>query len=86
VPYIPTAKERKHGRFWKLARVPVAVVALSVITVIYTMFRQLYVVPEAEVRITTEVTFGMLAFAIMNAVFMSGRMYAAWIDRERDTK
>jgi cellulose synthase/poly-beta-1,6-N-acetylglucosamine synthase-like glycosyltransferase len=83
VPYIPTAKERKRGRFWKLARVPITILALSIITVIYTIFMQLYVVPEPEVRITTEVTFGMIAFTIMNAIFMSGRIYAAWIDRER---
>ena len=33
---------------------------------------------------TTEVTFGMLFFMCMNAVLMSGRLYAAWVDRERD--
>lgn len=83
VPYIPTAKERRQGRFWKLARVPIVIVALSVITLVYTVFMQLYIVPEPEVRITTEVTFGMLTFTVMNAIFMSGRIYAAWIDRER---
>ena len=83
VPYIPTAKERRRGRFWKLARVPIAVVALSAITILYTLYRRLFIVPEAEVRITTEVTFGMLGFTIINTILMSGRIYAAWIDRER---
>jgi cellulose synthase (UDP-forming) len=84
VPYIPTAKERHRGRFWKLARVPLVVIVLSLATVLWTIFRQLFVVPESEVRITTEVTLGMLFFMIMNAILMSGRLYAAWVDRERE--
>jgi hypothetical protein len=83
VPYIPTAKERRRGRFWKLARVPIVVVALSVATLLFTAVRQLYFVPESEVLITTEVTFGMVTFTLLNAILMSGRLYAAWIDRER---
>lgn len=83
VPYIPTAKERKRGRFLTLARVPLAVLTLSVLTVIRTIYLQLYVVPESEVLITTEVTLGMVTFAMINAVLMSGRLYAAWVDRDR---
>jgi cellulose synthase (UDP-forming) len=83
VPYIPTAKERHRGRFWTLARIPLIVIVLSVVTVLWTLFRQLFVLPESEVRITTEVTLGMLFFMIMNAILMSGRLYAAWVDRER---
>ncbi len=83
VPYIPTSKERKRGNFWRLARVPLTVLIISVLTAVWTVFRQLFVVPEAEVRITTEVTAGMLLFLICNTVLMSGRIYAAWADRER---
>jgi cellulose synthase (UDP-forming) len=83
VPYIPTAKERRRARFWMLARVPVAMLVASLLTVIWTAYQQLYVVPESEVLITTEVTLGMLGFAIINAVLMSGRLYAAWNDRAR---
>lgn len=82
VPYIPTAKERRRGRFWKLARLPMMIIALSALAVIWTAFLQLFVIPESEVRITTEVTFGMIAFAVMNTILMGGRVYAAWIDRE----
>jgi len=84
VPYIPTSKERLRGNFWRLARVPLLVIALSAVTVGWTLFRQLYIVAESEVRITTEVTFGMLLFLLSNAVLMAGRVYAAWIDRERE--
>ena len=83
VPYIPTAKERRRGRFWKLARVPLAMMVVSLITIAWTAYLQLYVVPESEVLITTEVTLGMVTFAMINAVLMSGRLYAAWVDRDR---
>ena len=83
VPYIPTAKERRRGSFWRLARVPLVMLLASVITVAWTFYRQLYVVPESEVLITTEVTLGMVTFATINAVLMSGRLYAAWVDRTR---
>ena len=72
------------GRFWRLARVPMVVILVSVGTAMWTAWKELYLLPESEVRITTEVTFGMLFFMTMNAVLMSGRVYAAWIDRERE--
>ena len=83
VPYIPTAKERQRTRFWKLAWVPAGIMALSIVTCGWTFYRELFVLPESEVRITTVVTFGMLSFVLMNMVLMSGRLYAAWVDRER---
>lgn len=83
VPYVPTAKERQRGDFWKLARVPLLLLALSVAAILWTIYLQLWVLPESEVLITTEVTFGMTAFALMNAVMMSGRLFAAWTDRDR---
>ncbi len=86
VPYIPTAKERKRGSFWRLSRTPVAIVLASAATLVWTAFLQLFIVSEAEVRMTTEVTLGMVAFTILNAIFMSGRIYAAWQDREQDDK
>jgi cellulose synthase (UDP-forming) len=81
VPYIPTAKERRRADFWSLARLPVAVLVLSAVAIAWTLYAQLYLIPESEVLITTEVTLGMVAFALINAVLMSGRLYAAWTDR-----
>jgi cellulose synthase (UDP-forming) len=82
VPYIPTAKERRRGNLWRMAAVPLAVVLLSLATMGWALFRRLYRMPEAEVRITTEATAGMLVFAALNAVLMSGRLYAAWKDSD----
>lgn len=83
VPYVPTVKERRRANFWRLARLPLLLIIFSAITVTWTVFMQLFVVPEPEVLITTEVTFGMLMFLLANVVLMSGRIYAAWVDRER---
>ncbi|HEY0158738.1 MAG TPA: glycosyltransferase family 2 protein [Thermoanaerobaculia bacterium] len=83
VPYIPTAKQRRRARFWVSARLPLAVLVVSLLAVLWTGYLQLYVLPESEVLITTEVTLGMVTFATMNALLMSGRLYAAWVDRAR---
>jgi len=80
VPYIPTAKERRRGNFLRLAAVPLALVALSLGTVGWTIVRRLTVASEAEVRITTEVTVGMIGFVVVNVAFMGGRLWAAWTD------
>jgi cellulose synthase (UDP-forming) len=85
VPYIPTAKERRRGNFLHLAKVPLSVVLLSIATVVWTVLRRLRLMPEAEVRITTEAAAGMLAFLAVNVAFASGRLYAAWTD-SRPTK
>ena len=83
VPYIPTAKTRRRVNFWRLARLPLAMLVISLLTIVWTAYLQLYVMPESEVLITTEVTLGMVTFAMVNAVLMSGRLYAAWVDRDR---
>lgn len=83
VPYIPTAKERRRSRFWILARLPLAVMIICLASIAWTVYAQLYVMPESEVLITTEVTLGMVFFAMINALLMSGRLYAAWTDRDR---
>ena len=82
VPYIPTPKSRRTGSFRTLAGVPLVLVAASVAALLWTAYRRLLVVPESEVRITTELTLGMAAFALLNVVLMSGRIYAAWKGRE----
>ncbi len=82
VPYIPTAKERQRGNFRSMAIVPLSVVMLSVASMVWTVIHRLRFASEAEVRITTEATAGMLAFVAINIAFMSGRLYAAWTDSQ----
>ena len=83
VPYIPTSKEKRTGSFWKLARVPLLLILLSLAAVSWTAYRILFVLSEGQVRISTEVTLGMAGFLAINSIFSSGRLYAAWKDRER---
>ena len=83
VPYIPTAKSRQAGNFWSLAAVPLTITVGSLATLAAVLVRRLYLMPEAEVRITTEVAAGMTGFLMINVAFMSGRLYAAWKDRRR---
>jgi len=83
VPYIPTAKSRQTGNFWRLAAVPLTITVASVATLLTVFVRRFYLMPEAEVRITTEVAAGMAGFLMINVALMSGRLYAAWKDRAR---
>ena len=84
VPYIPTAKERRTGNFMRLAAVPIGVILLSIGSVAAVLVRRLYFLPEAEVRITSEATAGMIGFVVLNCILMSGRLYAAWKDSDRN--
>jgi cellulose synthase (UDP-forming) len=83
VPYVPTAKERRSGNFLKLAAVPLLVVLVSVAAAAASFVRRFWFLPEAEMRITSEATAGMIGFAIVNCFLMSGRLYAAWKDSDR---
>jgi hypothetical protein len=47
------------------------------------IYRRLFILEETLVRITTEATWAMAGFLIINSIFMSGRLWAAWQDRER---
>jgi cellulose synthase (UDP-forming) len=78
VPYIPTAKERRLGNFWRQAQVPLTVILISLLTVAWALWWRLTRFSEAELLITTEVTWGMIGFLTLNLIFMSGRLYAAW--------
>jgi cellulose synthase (UDP-forming) len=81
VPYVPTAKSRQTGNFWRLATVPLTITLASFATLMVVLVRRFYFMSEAEVRITTEVAAGMIGFLMINVLFMSGRLYAAWRDR-----
>jgi len=84
VPYIPTAKERRTAAtFFAMARMPLAIIAVSAVTILATIFKRLYLVEESQVRMTTEATFAMIGFVLINTVLMSGRLWAAWQDRYR---
>lgn len=81
VPYVPTAKERRTGSFLALAAMPLGVVGVWAATLGGTLWRRLFVLPEGEVRITSEVAWGMVGFLSVAALLMAGRLWAAWEGR-----
>lgn len=81
VPYMPTAKEKMRSNFWRHAFVPGVTMTLTFTLVAWTAYERVYLLPESVVRSTTEITVGMIFFALVNVVYSSGRLYAAWKGR-----
>ena len=82
VPYLPTAKERQRGRFWRLAWPHLAVAAMWVGTVAHVAYRRLAVVAEARLLLTSEAVWGMVGFATLALLQSWGGIYGAWEARE----
>lgn len=80
VPYIPTAKERRAGSFWALARVPLLVAGVCTATLGWVLWARLHHLPEAQVMATAPQIYGMACFLLVNIAFMGGRIFAAWQD------
>lgn len=78
VPYIPTAKEAKQGRFLRLAWPHLSLLAVFLITLGATLYRRLILEPEANLFLTSEAVWGMVAFASFAVVLSSGGIFAAW--------
>ena len=82
IPYIPTAKEVRRGRFLRLAWPHLLVWSLFVLTVALTIVRRAATVPEEVLALSSEATWGMIFFAATAVAFSSGGIYAAWKARE----
>ena len=82
IPYIPTAKEAARGRFWRLAAPHLAVLGLFAATLVWTAFNRLVIVPQTNLILTSGAIWGMVAFATVAAVTISGAVYAAWSSRQ----
>ncbi len=78
VPYIPTAKEARKGRFLHLAWSHLALAAVYGITLAWTVYRRLVLTPEAALFLTSEAVWGMVAFASLAMLLASGGIRAAW--------
>ncbi|MBI4418249.1 MAG: glycosyltransferase [Ignavibacteriales bacterium] len=82
IPYIPTSKEAKRGEFFRLAWPHLAVCLTYCITVGKVAYERIFIVPEEILVLSTEVVWGMVAFATMTIVFSLGILYAAWKARD----
>lgn len=78
IPYIPTAKEAHHGNFLQLAWPHVVLLTLFAGTLLRVLFTRLVSTPEGTLMLTTEAEWGMVGFASMSVLMVSGALYAAW--------
>jgi len=85
IPYIPTAKEARQGRFFRLAWPHLLLIAVYLLTMIRTLYVRLYETPEALLVLTAEVVWSMAAFATVAALLSTGAVYAAWEARTPPT-
>ena len=78
VPYIPTPKEARVGNFWRLSRIQLTTIAVTLALSARMIRERLYSLPESQVRLTTGVAWGMLSFALIHVTLASSVIYAAW--------
>jgi cellulose synthase (UDP-forming) len=78
IPYIPTAKEARRGRFLRLAWPHLALLAGYLSTLAWTAFARLLRTPESRLVLTSEAVWGMASFATLSAAFALGAILAAW--------
>jgi cellulose synthase (UDP-forming) len=78
VPYIPTPKEPRAGNFWRLSRIQLTTIAVTLALSVRMLRQRLYLMPESQVRLTTGVAWGMLTFALIHVALASSVIYAAW--------
>jgi cellulose synthase (UDP-forming) len=81
IPYIPTSKEAVRGRFLRLARPHLLVLAVFVATTVRVAYWRVYQTSEGTLVLTSEAIWGMVGFALMAAVYSFGALYAAWDSR-----
>lgn len=78
IPYIPTAKQARRGRFLALAWPHLLLLVLFLTTVGSTLYRRLALTPEGSLMLTSEAVWGMVGFASISVLMVSGGIWAAW--------
>ena len=78
IPYIPTAKEARRGRFLLLAWPHLMLLALYVASLLQVIDTRMTSTSEGALMLTAEAVWGMVGFASMSVFMISGVLYAAW--------
>jgi cellulose synthase (UDP-forming) len=81
IPYIATSKKAVTGYVSPFARPLLAHVFVFIITAVIIFSRRRYFIPESELVLSAEKTWGMVGFAALAALVASGGLYAAWQSR-----
>jgi cellulose synthase (UDP-forming) len=78
IPYIPTAKEARRGRFLRLAWPHLLLLAVYLVTVAWTVYARLLRASEGDLLLTAEAAWSMVGFATLAVALAAGGIYAAW--------
>ena len=78
IPYIPTAKNAVTGYFTPFARPLVVHVLLFFAAFIAVFIQRMYYLPESELILSAEKTWGMMGFAFIACILSIGGILAAW--------
>ena len=78
IPYIPTAKKAETGKISPFARPLYFQLMLFVLSFGYVVYNRIFVMPESELILTSERTWGMMIFALIAIGLVLGGVYAAW--------
>lgn len=82
IPYIPTAKQAVIGKITPFAHPLIFHIVLFLLTVIYVIFQRRYIIPDATLVMTSEITWGMIGFATISVLLAFGGMYAVMESRK----
>jgi cellulose synthase (UDP-forming) len=85
IPYVPTAKDARRGRFLALAAPHLVLLALYLTTLGATAYRRLILAPRGSLFLTAEAVWGMVAFASASMLLSAGGIHAAWQARRPPT-
>ena len=77
IPYIPTAKKAVTGYITPFIRPMVAHVVVFAVTVFSVLTYRRFFMPESELALSAEKTWGMIAFAFLAFVMAAGGIFAA---------
>jgi cellulose synthase (UDP-forming) len=78
IPYVPTAKTAVRGIFLRLAWPQLLLVAIYLVTVARIGYDRMFSTSEGRLELTSEATWGMVAFATLPVLTSVGTLVAAW--------
>ena len=78
IPYVPTAKEARRGRFLRLAWPQLLLVALYLGTLARVLWVRTLHTSEGVLALTSEAVWGMMAFATVPVLLAVATLRAAW--------
>lgn len=78
IPYIPTAKQAVIGKISPFAKPHIYHIGLFLITLTWVIYERFNMMSEVKLISTTEITYGMLAFAFIPFALAVLSLYAVW--------